>query len=93
MFDTATVILFLIILAIGMIILRYLCSFAFGLFCYNPHKPAEEQPSQEREITRVVTPENMMHVSNHRIIRVTVTDDYDTHDINNQKTLPIAHLV
>ena len=88
MFDTATVILFLIILAIGMIILRYLCSFAFGLFCYNPPKP-----SQEREITRVVTPENMMHVSNHRIIRVTVTDDYDTHDINNQKTLPIAHLV
>jgi hypothetical protein len=40
-----------------------------------------------------VTPENMMHVSNHRIIPVTVTDDYGIHDINNQKTLPIATMV
>jgi hypothetical protein len=91
MFDAATVILFLVILALGIIILRYLCSFAYGLFCYNPHKPAEEQPSQEREITPVVTPENIMHISKHRIIRVTVTDD--TPCINNQKTLPIATMV
>jgi hypothetical protein len=82
MFDTATVILFLITLAIGMIILRYLCSFAFGLFCYNPPKPTEE-----REITPVVTPENIIHVSEHRIIRV-------THDTpTNQKILPIAIMV
>ena len=86
MFDTATVILFLITLAIGMIILRYLCSFAFGLFCYNPPKPTEE-----REIIPVVTPENIIHVSKHRIIRVTVTDD--SPDINNQKTIPIATMV
>jgi hypothetical protein len=93
MVDTATIMGFLIILACGMIVLRYLCSFAYGLFCYNPHKPAEEQPSQEREITPVLTPENIMHVSKHRIIRVTVTDDYDTPCINNQKTLPIATMV
>lgn len=86
MVDTATIMGFLIILACGMIILRYLCSFAYGLFCYNPPKP-----SQEHEITSVVTPENIMHVSNHRIIRVIVTDD--TPDINNQKTLPIATMV
>uniref|UniRef100_A0A6C0D7V3 Uncharacterized protein n=1 Tax=viral metagenome TaxID=1070528 RepID=A0A6C0D7V3_9ZZZZ len=86
MVDIATIMGFLIILACGMIVLRYLCSFAYGLFCYNPPKHSEEH-----EIIQVVTPENIMHVSNHRIIRVIVTDD--SHDINNQKPLPIAAMV
>lgn len=89
MLDIGTIIGFLIIIACGLFILRYLCSFAYGLFCYEPPKP-----SQEREIIPVVTPENIMHISKHRIIRVTVSDDYDdTTDINNQKTLPIATMV
>lgn len=90
MFDAGAIIGFLILIMIGLIIFRYLCSFAYGLFCYNPLKHSE----------RTINPINTADIINiaknpdHKIIRVTVDDDYISDEtVSEQRTIPIATMV
>lgn len=90
MFDTGVVIGFLIVIVIGLIIIRYLCSFAYGLFCYDPFKHFE----------RTINPINNVDIINiaknpdDKIIRVTIDDDYVSDEtFSEQRTIPIATMV
>jgi len=91
MFDVGAMLGFMILIVIGLIIFRYLCSFAYGLFCYNAFKHSE----------RTINPINTADIVNiaknpdDKIIRVTVDDDYIASDveINEQRTIPIATMV
>jgi hypothetical protein len=91
MYDVGAILGFMILIVIGLIIFRYLCSFAYGLFCYNAFKHSE----------RTINPINSVDIVNiaknpdDKIIRVTVDNDYIASDveINEQRTIPIATMV
>ena len=90
MFDAGVVIGFLIVIAIGLIIVRYLCSFAYGLFCYNP------LTHSERTINPINTADiiNIAKNPDDKIIRVTIDDDYVSDEtVSEQRTIPIATMV
>jgi hypothetical protein len=90
MFDVGAILGFLILIVLALIILRYLCSFAYGLFCYNAFKHSE----------RTINPINSVDIVNiaknpdDKIIRVTVDDDYVSDEVvSEQRTIPIATMV
>jgi len=90
MYDVGAMFGFMILIVIGLIIFRYLCSFAYGLFCYNAFKHSE----------RTINPINTADIVNiaknpdHKIIRVTVDDDYVSDEVvSEQRTIPIATMV
>jgi len=90
MYDVGAMLGFMILIVIGLIIFRYLCSFAYGLFCYNAFKHSE----------RTINPINTADIVNiaknpdDKIIRVTVDDDYVSDEVvSEQQTIPIATMV
>lgn len=84
MFDAGAIIGFLILIAVGIIILRYLCSFAYGLFWYNPPKPYDNS----------ITPVDIITISKNQIIPINVSI-YCISDaeIREQPIIPIANVV
>ena len=94
MFDVGAMLGFMILIVIGLIIFRYLCSFAYGLFCYNAFKHSERtiNPANPINSADIV---NIAKNPDDKIIRVTVDDDYIASDveISEQRTIPIATMV
>jgi hypothetical protein len=84
MFDVGAVIGFLIVIALGIIILRYLCVFAYGLFCYNPPNPCDNS----------ITPVDIVTISKNQIIPINVSN-YCISDaeFREQHIIPIANIV
>ena len=90
MFDAGVIIGFMILIVIGLIIFRYLCSFAYGLFCYNPTKHSERAINHINTVDIV----NIAKNPHDKIIRVTVHDDYVSDEtISEQRTIPIATML
>jgi hypothetical protein len=92
MFDVGVILGFMIVIVLGIILLRYLCSFGYGLFCYN----APTLPDRAINPVHIVDIVNNSNTPDNKIIRVTVTDDcIESSDIeiSEQRTIPIAHLV
>jgi len=92
MFDVGVILGFMIVIVLGIIILRYLCSFGYGLFCYNAQTP----PDRAINPVHVVDIVNNSNTPDNKIIRVTVTDDcIESSDIeiSEQRTIPIANVV
>lgn len=84
MFDAGAIFGFMIAIVLGVIILRYLCSFAYGLFCYNPPKPIDNS----------ITPVDIVTISKNQIIPIIVSS-YCISDaeIREQPIIPIANVV
>jgi len=92
MYDVGIILGFMIVIIIGIILLRYLCSFGYGLFCYNVPKP----PYREMNAVHVVDIVNNSNTPNNKIIRVTIADDYIASsdvEISEQRIIPIANMV
>ena len=83
MFDAGAIFGFLILIVFGAIILRYLCSFAYGLFCYNPPKPDNS-----------ITPVDIVTISKNQIIPINISS-YCVSDteFSEQPIIPIANVV
>ena len=84
MFDVGAILGFLILIVLALIILRYLCSFGYGLFCYNPPKPSDNS----------ITPVDIVTISKNQIIPINVSS-YCVSDaeIREQPIIPIANVV
>jgi hypothetical protein len=100
MFDVGVILGFMIVIVLGVILLRYLCSFGYGLFCYNPLKPSDRtiNPVHIVDIVDIADIADIADISNtpdNKIIRVTVTDDCVSTDtiVREQRTIPIATMV
>ena len=97
MYDVGAMLGFMILIVIGLIIFRYLCSFAYGLFCYNAFKHSERTINPANPVNPINTADivNIAKNPDDKIIRVTVDDDYITSDveINEQRTISIATMV
>ena len=83
----------LILITCGVIILRYLCSFGYGVFCYNGPAPPEDTVNPSTINSPTI---DIVNSSKNQIIQVTVTDDdYYVADIeiSEQRNLPVARMV
>jgi hypothetical protein len=94
MYEVGAILGFMVLIVIGLVIFRYLCSFGYGLFCYNPLKPSDRTINPVH-IVDIVDIADTSNSTDNKIIRVTVTDDCVSTDtiVREQRTIPIATMV